>query len=274
MKTKAFVIALAAFGTAFTGCNDDDNFKVNGTIENAFRTQYPHATRVEWEGKGGYYVADFRLDNADAEAWYDQGGKWYLTETDVHFADLPQAVKDGLAASDYATWRVDDVDKLERPDTETVYVIEVEQANTEYDLYFSPDGLLVKAIPDGNDSPHQPSVVPEAVKTYIAANYPGAKIIDIDLERTVIEVDIVDGRTPREVTFTLTGEWVHTKTEVRKADVADVVLNALTASEYGTWKIDDIDLYDTPAVDYYLFELESGSREVDLKISVDGNIIP
>lgn len=156
---------------------------------------------------------------------------------------------------------------------ETVYIIEVEQGNIEYDLYYSPEGVLVKAVPGEGAAGYQPADVLPVIKEFIAKKYPQARIFDIEYENGRIEVDIVDGSIPREVVFTRAGEWSYTKTEVRKSSVPATVLEALAATEYGSWRIDDIDHYLTPTVEYYIFELESGSREVNLKIDTAGNIL-
>lgn len=276
MKTKLFMIALAAAGFALQGCNDndDDNIAVDTAIEAAFRAQYPGATHVEWERKSDYYVADFRLDNIEAEAWYDAQAAWHMTETDITFEMLPEAVKTSFAASIYADWRVDDVDKLERKGIETVYVIDVEQGREEYDLYYSPDGVLIKAIPDTNDdhAGDLPGTLPQTIADYLAANYPQAKVVDIDVEHYGIEVDIIDGTTPRELAFTTAGQWLYTKTDVRRVDVPQAVIDVLEASEYATWWVDEIDHYLTPDAEYYKFELESGEREVEITITTDGKL--
>lgn len=94
MRTKMFLMALALVGVFLAGCDkDDDGMRVDQNIKNAFRSQYPGATRAEWEHKHGYYVVDFRLNSREAEAWYSAQAVWYMTETDVRYADLPQAVK-------------------------------------------------------------------------------------------------------------------------------------------------------------------------------------
>lgn len=67
------------------------------------------------------------------------------TESDIPFESLPEAVKTSFNASEYARWRKEDVDKVERADMETIYVIEVEQGNQEMDLYYTEDGNLFKA---------------------------------------------------------------------------------------------------------------------------------
>lgn len=276
MNIKLLLATWAAAGILLVGCDkEDEGINVDQQIENAFRTQYPEATGVAWKMKSGYYVAGFRLNNEEAEAWYTSQAVWQMTETDVTYANLPQAVRSAFETGEYAKWEIDDIDKLESAGMETVYIIEVEQGDSEYDLYYSSDGVFIKAVldKDGIGEDHLPVSILTTIKEYIAANYPQARIADIEEENNRIEVDIIDGNTPREVVFSLSGEWMYTKTEVGKSSVPAVVLNALAASEYGSWGIDDIDHYLTPATEYYLFELESGNREVNLKIDIAGNIL-
>ena len=79
------------------------------------------AGRVEWDWEDGYYVADFYDDRYETEAWFTPGGEWVMTETDIPYAALPQAVKTAFEGSEYADWRVDDADQVERRDMETLY---------------------------------------------------------------------------------------------------------------------------------------------------------
>ncbi len=302
MKKKLLTFVFAVAGTTFAGCEDIDGIRVDGQVESAFRDRYPRTARKEWEFKQGYYVADFRQNYAETEAWFTPQGVWHMTETDVRYADLPQAVKGAFEQSEYAAWRIDDIDMLEYPDRETVYIIEIEQGRVEYDLYFTPDGVLAKVTSFGADptpgttpgvtpdpgitptpapaptpvpgpgTPHQPSVILPGIQAFIAEKYPQARIVDIENEHGRIEVDIVDGRTPREVIFSQAGEWIHSQTEVWQTSVPAVVLNTLKASQYGAWRIDEVDHYLTPTGEYYLFELESGHREATLRVDTAGNL--
>lgn len=274
MKTKVLLTAFLAGATLLVSC-DDDNIRVNSTIRQAFKSQYPSAKRVEWERKANFYVADFHIGGTEAEAWYTHDGTWQMTETDIRYAELPGAVRTGFEAGDYAGWRIDDIDKVERGGLATIYVIEVERGEAEYCLYYSEEGLLIKAVPESQSGSYDylPAESPSAIDAYISQNYPGARIVEREVEKGMIEVDIVDGTTVRELTFTLDGEWVSTKTEVRYTNVPEVVRTALSASEYGAWQVDDTDFYQTPADEFYLFELESGDREVYIKIDTEGNIL-
>ncbi len=300
MRIKSLALVLAVSGITLVSCEKENTntLRIDREIENAFREQYSDATRVGWDFREGYYVADFWLNQVEAHAWYTPQAAWHMTETDVRYADLPQAVRDAFEASEYADWRIDDVDMLEHPDRETIYVIEVEQAKVEYDLYFTADGVLVKAVQDGagtgtgngtgsgsgsggtgdgtgtgGGSSHRPTTIQESIRAWIAERYPEARIVDIETERGTIEVDIVDGRTPREVVFSSEGEWRYTETEIRQSDLPATVLDALKASQYGSWRIDDVDHRDSPTGEYYLVELESGEREVVVKIDASGNIL-
>ena len=152
-KFMVLVMGLVSLGV-MAGCDDDSkSVKVPAAVQAAFGEMFPAASHVEWEDKGGYMVADFRSAGMYMQAWFDAAGKWYMTEEDISYAELPRAVRTAYEAGDYAAWHVDDVDKLLRNGQETVYVLEVERAEQEFDLYYSEDGVLLREVPDrdGND---------------------------------------------------------------------------------------------------------------------------
>ena len=237
------VFLLAALSLClFQSCDNDDNEPVPGYVsaetKAAFDEKYPAAKDVEWETRNDYLIVDFKQDKVEKEAWFDNSGTWYMTETDIPFAQLPDAVKTAFQQGEYSTWKVDDVDMIERRDVETVYVIETEQGNSEVDLYYSPDGIL-----------------------------------DIDREKGVTEVEILDGTVCRELLFDDGGAWMQTKTELRITALPDAVMAAIKASQYATYRIDDADFIETLTGEWYLVELESGKQEVKLRIDATGKIL-
>ena len=175
-KFAVLMLALASLG-AMTGCDDDDDsVKVPAAVQDTFGRMFPGAGHVEWAGKQGYLVAEFREGGTDMQAWFDAAGKWYMTEEDVPYALLPQAVRTAFESGEYAAWHVDDADKLTREGLETVYVLEVEQRDAEYELVYSEDGVLLRAVPDADgDRDHGdmlPQELPQAVKDFIDGNIP------------------------------------------------------------------------------------------------------
>ena len=276
MRTKLSVLALAMCGLlAFTSCDDDDNnYLPDQTVTKAFDTKYPDAGKVEWETKSGYEVADFHISGNDAEAWFDNKGNWLMTKTEINFGLLPEAIRKDLRANEYADWKYTDFDKLERSNAATIYVIEAEQGEKEVDLYYAEDGTLIKVVNDTDDdnSHFQPTTIPQAITDAIDEMYAGATIVDFDQEKNGFEVDILHNSVYKDVYFNAANEWVSTEWDITEDKVPAIVMNALKASDYKNYRIEDIDQIEKPAGTFYLFELEQGDNDVEVTISAEGNI--
>lgn len=275
MKTKLSVLALAICGMlTFSSCDDDDNnYQPDTTVTKSFDTKYPNADRVKWENKNGYQVADFHEGKNEAEAWFDNNGNWLLTKTEIDYGQLPQAVRESLEKGEYSQWQRTDIDRVERFNTATVYVIEVEQGNQEIDLYYAEDGTLIRfVIDDDNDDNFRPIVIPQAITDAINEMYPGAIIEEYDTERNSIEVDIRHNNIHKDVTFDLQYVWISTEWDITASQVPAIVMDALKASDYKGYKIDDIDLIERPAGIFYMFELEQGDNEIKMLINSEGII--
>lgn len=275
MKTK-FLILTALLGSAFAfvSCDDDHNYQPSGAVTAAFKAKYPNARRVEWESKAGYEKAECYIGSYESEVWFDRQGTWIMTETDIPYALLPQAVKTTHEAGQYGTWRVDDVDKIERYDTANMYVVEVERGETEVELHYTDDGALVKEImdSDGNNQ-HFPSIIPEVLKSLVQELYPGAVILEMDSEGPATEIDILHDGNHKEVLVDAGNRWIRTEWEIRTNEVPEVVMTALRASAYASYRIDDVNVIENVDGRFYEFELEQGDREVTVMFSADGTQI-
>lgn len=273
MKTKLFISAILICGsTIFSACSDNNGVIPDATIVNAFNSKYPDAKNVEWETKADYKVAEFRNGSYETEAWFDASGKWMMTETDIPYNQLPQAIRMHFESSEYASWKKEDVDKLERANTATVYILEVEKGETEIDLYYAEDGALIKTIADGENTGHQPTVIPDAIQKFLTEHYPGATILEYDREQQGTEVDILDKGIHKEVKFNTLNEWTYTEWDIRLTDVPQTVTSALKASQYGSYEIDDIDVIEKSDRLFYVFELEQGNKEVIVTYTPDGQV--
>ena len=281
MKTIGWMKVAMMFvaGTfVFTACDDDDNkFAAPEAVQAAFNQQYGDATRVEWEReRNGYLVAEFWKDNKEYDAWYTTEGQWVMTEVD-HRNDLnalPQAVRDGFAASAYAQWRVDDIDEIQRPDYENVYKIEVEQnGQQDMDLYFDVNGTLFREVADGNDDRNEgmlPSQMPAGIQTFIDERYPNARIVDFDTERGRYEVDVIYNNQSIDILFDTNSNWISSSTDYER-NVPEVVKNAINANFSGK-RIDDCDFVETAAGErYWLVDIDN--QEADVRVSEDGQIL-
>lgn len=286
MKLKIYTLILA-LGAAWSlqSCdnNDDDSIAVPAELQNAFSSKYPNAANVKWESKSGYYVADF-YDGYEASAWFTQDGKWQMTETDIPYDALPQAVKTSFEATECNTsWRIDDVDKLERESVETVYVIEVEKQNQELDLYYSEEGVLIKSVVDTDDDrddqylPDQNAKLTVEMRNFLDTKYPGFKLIEVDVEDEgkyvgYTEVDIIHERFGKEVLFNKSGEWALTSWEVHFSMLPEPVKSTINTAYPGQVDDDDAEYVEEATGDtYYLIDIENSEK--DVKISADGQIL-
>jgi len=293
-KYPRIVSALAVCLMLTTACNNDEDGRPPGAgqvspqAQSTFESLFPGAHDVEWEVRGTYAVADFSYSDADGggwvpgSAWFNQSdGAWLMSEYDVRFDRLPEAVKAAFQASEYATWHVDDVDLIRREGVTLLYVIEVENAGQEMDLYYTEDGVLVKAVADGGGQSDYDGLIPStpggSVMDFIRSHYPDARIVEVDTDDGLTEVELVDaGRVLREVVFDRSGAWLYTQTEVRRADLPAAVVAAWDSSEYAEtngYRLDDIDFFET-ANDgsYYRLELDSRFGDVKLRVTPDGQL--
>ena len=157
MKLKMYLALLAMGMLSLQGCNDDDddlpNSKVPEAVRNAFDSSFSNTANLSWETKtvsqGQYYKAEFnnKSDNGyKTEVWYTADGSWYMTETEMPYSDIPQAIKTSFESSKYASWKRDnEVERIERAGTEKeiIYIIEVESAqDVDMDLHPVPIPLL------------------------------------------------------------------------------------------------------------------------------------
>lgn len=282
MKLKIYSILMALLGVVgLQSCDNDDNQPpVSAESQRAFFERYPSAIHVEWEIKSGYCVADFYDNSYDASAWFSPDGTWYMTETDIPYAALPEAVKSAFEQGEYSGWTVDDVDKLERKGMETVYVVEVEMKSQgeerEMDLYYSVEGMLIKAVvdTDNDDEEYLPSVqTSDAIIAFIKEKYPDARLVETEVEHGMTEVEIIHNGYCKEVIFDQNANWISTSWDIRRNELPEAVIQALAESKYNTYTIDDAEYFETPQGDYYLLELEQGEKEVNIKLDSTGKFI-
>lgn len=273
---------VCTFGVfAVTSCdNDDDDLRggVPSNVQSAFDQKYAGVGYVEWDREeGGYFVAEFMKDGREHDAWFSPGGEWVMTEIDYgrDLQGLPEAVQSGYAVTTYAldNWTIDDIDEIQRPSYDNVYIIEVEQGGQpDYSLYFDPNGTLTRVVQEGSSNNHDGMIgntMPLEIQQFINTKYPGATIVDIDVDRNGYEIDIRHEGLSKEVVFDADYNWVKTSTDYSRNVPADI--RAAVEAKYPGKRIDDCDYVETAAGEvYYLIDLDN--YNMDLKVTVDGQI--
>ncbi len=279
MKSKSILFTLAcSLLIGNFSCTDKDKKTDNQAVQTAFDKQYPGVKDVEWKMKNAYYVVEFDKPGIkDAEAWYDKDGKWLLTEYEVKFDKLPQAIQTSFNESKYLGWKIDDVKIQERLDMDNLYIIEVknEGNKNEMSLFYAETGLLIKEEPELDSQKLEPVILPEAITAFIHSNYPNAKIIDTEKVYDNIEIDLINDKQPIEMMFNKNNQWLYTQWDITFNQLPDTVVTEFKKTDYANYKIDDLKYRIQPnTIAQYLFELENDHGvEVNLSINEEGTII-
>lgn len=151
---KKILFAMCAL-LALVACNDADPIPISAAVQNSFHARFPEAQRVRWGSSGDYIVADFYIDDGgvptECQAWFTYVGEWYMTQREISYSALPQAVQAAYESGEYATWIVDDVIQVERIDS-LQYLIVADGfylgVESEAYLFYLPSGVLAQGVID------------------------------------------------------------------------------------------------------------------------------
>ena len=200
-----------------------------------------------------------------------------ITETELSLNALPAAVMDNFNKSIYYNWEIDEVSKIERAGIkEPTYTIEVQLGDTEMKLVYNMAGELISEINDSDNTNTgtPPVVIPEAVQSYINANYSGATILYFDNERNVFEVDILHQGKQIELLFdNKTYLWIESNREVMLTETPLAVQNAFKESIYASKPIEEIEEITRASGVIYEFELKDGKHDIMVVFNSAGVIV-
>lgn len=143
----SWLLGATLIAMPMNACSDNDHSDITpGNVLEAFQAQFPSATDIDWDMESGFYVADFKVNGIELQAWYDDDAIWRMTETEIglNMLGVPEAVQDAFLNSGYQGWFIEDIDKYQRP-TDEFYLIEIEMVGEQdRNLYYAPDGSLLK----------------------------------------------------------------------------------------------------------------------------------
>ena len=118
--------------------------EVPTAVKQAFAKNFPSAKEVKWSKENATeFEAEFKSGATEKSANFDQSGKWVVTETEIKKSDLPQAVQ-AAVAKEFAGYKMDEIEKVEKPDNVVLYEMEIEKNKIVYEVQFTPDGKMIK----------------------------------------------------------------------------------------------------------------------------------
>lgn len=290
MKTKILtLLCIIMLGGLMFSCSKDDDNDINpvnvpSAVMSAFNQAYPN-TSAKWSLNDNYYVAEFGNDNNEVDVWFTSEGTIMLTVREMPASELPQAIKTAIQETKYAAWKIDDVNLIQRKGFENLYKVEIDdlKSDNEVTLYYTTSGVLVKEVPEIDNTPVTPVVIPQKMIDQINIYFPknGYTIVDYDYESSTktYEVDIIEDNIAIEIVFDNNQTLYYWQWETTFAKVAPNVQTAFKNLGYTESQIDDIYFRQTPNasprenVTSYIFELEINGIDKTVILNENGAVI-
>ncbi len=136
-----FLISIVFAIFSFSACGQKENVPVK--VKTAFEQKFPNATKVKWEKENDTeWEAEFRMNNNEYSANFDNKGNWLETEYEVEMKDIPEAVKSTLD-NEFASYEIE-VSEVSENAEGTFYEFELEKDETEMEVVIDQSGKVVK----------------------------------------------------------------------------------------------------------------------------------
>ena len=117
-------------------------------VQNSLKALFPNVQTVGWSIDHGYYVAGFKYNGFNTKVWFTPQGRWKMKQTDWQVLDeAPDAVWHTFSFGPYSTDNILDVTLVEFPNQKAQVVVHIgiDNAQTEYQLFYLMDGELINA---------------------------------------------------------------------------------------------------------------------------------
>jgi hypothetical protein len=159
MKSLKTVILIAVTGMlSYSAMAQKGANVVPQAVQTAFAAKYPVAQIKKWKTKNNTSTAIFVMDNKKYTAQYSNNGDWLVTERTIkHSSNLPANIRTYLKKSSYASWYIDDMERVRTP-MRNMYQVEVDNNSGNKMIYegvgsfedkklcFNDEGRLIETI--------------------------------------------------------------------------------------------------------------------------------
>lgn len=207
-KKVIYLLSLISLLCFSYGCDDQkadwygkNSYRVPNEVGDALRNRYPDAQYIEWELEDGYYVASFRSDGFEVEAWYDTSATWRMSSTEIVYKLLSEGIQSTIGEKGYYASNVEDIHKIERPYFCVHYYMELSQT----EMICIESGQLLAHSNDLPDS--RPIEIPENIMQELGIAYTDMRVIEAEqISENVWKISYYDTNGTQTITNKLTAE--------------------------------------------------------------------
>jgi len=126
---KSYIIITVLTLSAALAANAQNANNIPAAVTNSFNAKYPNAKVNAWEADGDTFIARASINNKKSFAAFKVDGSWISTTSKVTWpGQLPAPVKSAYKNTQYYSWHVYSMSKIERPSGE-FYRLVLDDAN-------------------------------------------------------------------------------------------------------------------------------------------------
>lgn len=139
---KVIISAIAITFCVLTYAGDLPESQVPVAVKNAVSKKYANAQKLEWEKKGSFYQAEFKIDKKEFEVLVDEKGNIVKAYEDISAGELPAKVSQSIQKS-YPNHKIDDVEKVTK-DGSVMYKVELKDGKTDFEIFYNHNGEVIE----------------------------------------------------------------------------------------------------------------------------------
>lgn len=117
------------------------------------------------------------------------------------------------------------------------------------------------------------SDVPAAAKKTFTQKFPAANDVKWEKEDDAsIEAEFKIGKVEYSATFDQAGKWLETESEIKKSELPQAILSAIT-KEFSGFKIEEAEKLETPEGKFYEVKLEKKEISYEVQFNEAGKVL-
>ncbi|MDH6306669.1 hypothetical protein M2459_003338 [Parabacteroides sp. PF5-5] len=272
----AFIAIIAYIFTACSSENggidkedpsENTSITPNELVLKSFKNQYTNAQHITWDTTGGYYVADFEIENQPIVAWFSEQGKCFLEQTNIPHNQIGTSVSNSLANSAFSDWEINKTYTLEKLGFSSVYMIEMANSSEQSMLYFTKHGDFIKRIENSQGHIETPTIIPDAISTIINQLFDNPELVDITEVNSVIDeisVGVLDNTLYKVAALDSNYEWISTFWHLAKEAVPSIVWEGFVNSDYYIYNLQEIKAMEDSQKINYIFYVEDSEEKMHI----------
>ena len=114
---------------------------------------------------------------------------------------------------------------------------------------------------------------PSAVKSAFEKKFPNAKSVEWKKENdSEWEAEFKLNGVEYSANFSNDGTWKETEHEIKESELPNAVKNTLN-DQFGDYKVEDVEMIETPGFSGYEIEIEKGKETIELVIDNSGKVL-